>query len=67
MHENVQKWSSQEVKNNFKKKWEIWLQNGIKINNTSFHMLLDHCYASVLLLKPSSLKKKFVKKELAEK
>ena len=29
-------------------------------NNTSSHMLLDHCYAFGLLLKPSILKKKFV-------
>ena len=24
---------------------KIWLRNGTKYNNTSFHMLLDHCYA----------------------
>ena len=34
-----------------------WLRNGTKNNNTSFHMLLDHCYTFGLLLYPSSLKK----------
>ena len=32
-----------------------------KNNNTSSHMLLDHCYAFGLSLKPSVLKKKFLK------
>ena len=34
----------------------IWLRNGAKNNNTSSHMLLDHCYAFGLLLYPSGLK-----------
>ena len=38
------------------------LLNGTKINNTSSHMLLDHCYAFSLLLKPCDLKRKVVKK-----
>ena len=38
---------------------KIRLLNGTKNNNTSSHMLLDHCYAFRLLLLPSSLKKKF--------
>ena len=39
---------------------KIWLRNGTKSNNTTSHMLLDHCYEFRLLLYPSSLKKKFV-------
>ena len=35
----------------------IWLPNGTKNNNTSTHMLLDHCYAFGLSMKPSVLKK----------
>ena len=30
----------------------IWLRNENKINNTSFHILPDHCYAFCLLLNP---------------
>ena len=40
---------------------KIWLQNGTKNNNTTSNMPLDHCNAFSLLLKPSDLKKKFVK------
>ena len=29
---------------------QIWLRNGTKNNNTSFHMFLDQCYAFGLLL-----------------
>ena len=41
------------------KRIKIWLRNGTKNNNTSSHMLLDHCYAFGLLLWPSGLKKFF--------
>ena len=36
---------------------KIWLLNGTKNNNTSTHMLLDHCYAFGLSLWLSGLKK----------
>ena len=39
MHKNKAKWLSQ------KRRQKIWLWNGTKNNNTSSHMLLDHCYA----------------------
>ena len=37
-----------------------WLRNGTKNNNTSSHMLLDHCYTFGLLLWTSSLKRHFL-------
>ena len=33
---------------------------GTKYNNTSSHMLINHCFAFGLLMYPSGLKKKFV-------
>ena len=49
-----------EVQKDIKNTSKIWLRNGTKSNNISSHMLLDHCYAFGLSLKPSGLKKKFV-------
>ena len=49
---------SKDIKNASK----IWLRNGTKYNNTSSHMLLDHCYVFGLSLKLSGLKKKFLRK-----
>ena len=56
MHYNTQKWLSPKRRQNASK---IWLRNGTKNNNTSSHMLLDHCYPFGLSLLPSGLKKKF--------
>ena len=50
-----------QVQKNVKNASKIWLRNGTKNNNTCSHMLLDHCYAFSLLLKPSGLNKKFLK------
>ena len=43
----MQKWQSPKRR---QKRVKIWLQNGTKNNNTSSHMLLDHCYAFGLSL-----------------
>ena len=49
-----------EVQKDVKNASKIWLRNGTKNNNTSSHILLDHCYPFGLSLKPSGLKKKFL-------
>ena len=51
------------VQNDVNTASKIWLRNGTKNNNTSSHMLLDHCYAFGLILLPSGKKKKFLEEE----
>ena len=49
------------VQKDVKNASKSWLWNATKNNNTSSHMLLDHCCAFRLSLWPSGLKKKFLK------
>ena len=43
------------VQKDVKNASKMWFRNGTNNNNTSSHMLLDHCYAFGLSLLPSSL------------
>ena len=45
------------VQKDVKNASKIWLRKGTKNNNTTSHMVLNHCYPFGLSLKPSGLKK----------